>query len=358
MIYLGIELMSLPLYAMIALRDDKHGEVAAEAGLKYFFLGALASAMLLYGFSLLYGGTGSLTLFGVEKNLPLSPALIVLGFFFIVSGMAFKLSLVPFHMWVPDVYRGAPTFLTLFISSLPKIAAVILLLRLISETAALTPYWLLVLGVLSALSMLLGGVIAIAQTNIKRMLAYSTIGHMGYLMLGAMVSDTVGITAGLFYVLTYVAANLVAFGVILVSETEEQSLETLDDFRGLAKRAPVRAGLMTLAMLSLAGIPPMVGFFAKFSVIEVAWNNGFIWLAILAILTSVIAAFYYLRLIAVMAFSETRPGTVQRSQPLAACSGTMTLLTLNGVALIVLGILPQTLFSAISQAVFEVIQMI
>jgi proton-translocating NADH-quinone oxidoreductase, chain N len=338
LIYLGIELMSLPLYAMVALRK-KHLP-AAESALKYFFLGALASGLLLYGFSLIYAATGAMSIFDIGRQTG-STTLFMLGMIFVLVGMMFKLSVVPFHMWAPDVYQGAPTFITLYISTVPKFAAVILLLRLLSSPlASLTIYWQSILVVLAALSMILGAVAAILQTNIKRMLAYSTIGHMGYLLLGVLTGSTAGYSASLFYILVYAITNLVAFGVLLSMVTEESDNDGLGDFRGLYQRSPLRALLMGAAMFSLAGIPPFIGFFGKFAVIEVAFNSGFFWLSIIAILTSVIAAFYYLRVVLLMFFAEPEASATKNftRAPLS-----MVLLSGNGLALLVLGIFPNAI---------------
>ncbi|MDR0770659.1 MAG: NADH-quinone oxidoreductase subunit N [Burkholderiales bacterium] len=354
-LYLGLELMALPLYAMVALRKDD--ALSIEAGLKYFFLGALASGFMLYGISLVYGATGSLELFavGLAAESGSGSALLLLGLVFIVAGVAFKLSAVPFHMWAPDVYRGAPTTVALFVSTVPKLAAAVLLLRLMSDPlVSLLPYWQGVLALLAVLSMAVGAVVAIAQSNLKRMLAYSTIGHMGYLLLGALAGDSYGFSAAVFYILTYVLSNLVAFGVLLsMNETldDENMLSRgsdLEDFRGLYRRSPIRAILMTLAMLSLAGVPPLLGFYGKFAVISAAFYSGFVWLAIVAIITSVIAAFYYLRLVRLMLFSGPNEGgeIALPSIGVVPC----VVLTLNGAALLALGVFPSVLLDVVAQA--------
>ncbi len=357
-LYLGLELMALPLYAMVALRKDD--ALSIEAGLKYFFLGALASGFMLYGISLVYGATGSLGLFAIGRlavESGSSHILLVLGLTFIVAGLAFKLSAVPFHMWAPDVYRGAPTVVALFVSTVPKLAAVALLLRLMSgPLSSLLPYWQGILALLAVLSMVIGAIVAIAQPNLKRMLAYSTIGHMGYLLVGALVGNQDGFSAALFYILTYVLSNLAAFGVLLSmnetsGETSGKALSRgsdLEDFRGLYQRSPVRAVLMTLSMLSLAGVPPLLGFYGKFAVIGTALTGGFVWLAVVAIITSVIAAFYYLRLVRLMLFSgpgETGDGALP---PIGNLTGVV--LTLNGLALLALGLFPSVLLDTSVQA--------
>jgi NADH-quinone oxidoreductase subunit N len=352
LIYLGVELMSLPLYAMIALRNDKNAGISAEAALKYFFLGAVASALMLYGFSLMYAATGSLSLSGLESSVG-SRTWLILGFFFVLVGLAFKLSLVPFHMWAPDVYAGTPTFLTLFVSTVPKLAAGLLLLRFIWHTPSLREYWMYTLAALSALSMIIGGVVAVAQTDLKRMLAYSTIGHMGYLLLGAMIGSQEGFAASMFYVIAYVMANCAAFGVLLSLSDEKHPLHTLDDFKGLAARAPCRAAVMCVAMFSFAGIPGTIGFIGKFSVIQCAWNNGFIALSILAIVTSVISAFYYLRVIAVMGFALKRGNEEKQVRPAPRTAGVvaLALLAINAIAIVLLGFVPSILSNPIATAV-------
>ncbi|MDR1529487.1 MAG: NADH-quinone oxidoreductase subunit N [Burkholderiales bacterium] len=351
-VYLGIELMSLPLYAMVALR--KEHLTSAEASLKYFFLGALASSFLLYGFSLIYGATGSLSMLEIGRQaISGNATLLKIGLLFVVAGLAFKLSIVPFHMWAPDVYRGAPTFVTAFISTVSKLAIVILLLRLMSgPLVSLMTYWQSILVVLACLSMILGATVAILQTNIKRMLAYSTIGHMGYLLLGAMTGDLAGYSASLFYVFVYAITNLVAFGVLLSMHVDEKENDNLDDFRGLYYRSPLRALLMGMAMFSLAGIPPFIGFFGKFAVIEIAFNNGFFWTSIIAILTSVIAAFYYLRIVLLMFFTES---AMSATRYFTRAPWSMSLLTINGLTLIVLGLFPSLILSRLVYAIARVI---
>ncbi|MDR2244358.1 MAG: NADH-quinone oxidoreductase subunit N [Burkholderiales bacterium] len=364
-LFVGLELMALPLYAMVALRKDD--ALSIEAGLKYFFLGALASGFMLYGISLVYGATGSLGLLAIAhlaEGFGSSNTLLLLGLIFIVAGLAFKLSAVPFHMWAPDVYRGAPTLVTLFISTVPKLAVVVLLLRLMSgPLSSLLTEWQTMLALLAVLSMIVGAVVAIAQPNLKRMLAYSTIGHMGYLLLGALVGNTDGSSAAMFYILTYALSNLVAFGVLLsMNETSDGDSKNadgkitlsrgsdLEDFRGLYQRSPIRAVLMTLAMLSLAGVPPLLGFYGKFAVIAVALINGFVWLSIIAILTSVIAAFYYLRVVRLMLFSSRSEGEGEGEILPAIGVIPRTVLTLNGLALLALGLFPSVLLDTTAQA--------
>ncbi|MCL2297909.1 MAG: NADH-quinone oxidoreductase subunit N [Proteobacteria bacterium] len=372
-LFVGLELMALPLYAMVALRKDD--ALSIEAGLKYFFLGALASGFMLYGISLVYGATGSLGLFAIAQvasGFSSSNTLLLLGLIFIVAGLAFKLSVVPFHMWAPDVYRGAPTVVALFVSTVPKLAAVVLLLRLMSgPLQSLMTEWQAILALLAVLSMIVGAVVAIAQPNLKRMLAYSTIGHMGYLLLGALVGTQGGFSSALFYMLTYVLSNLVAFGVLLsmneMSDGDDKNANSenasgenangkialsrgsdLEDFRGLYQRSPLRAVLMTLAMLSLAGVPPLLGFYGKFAVIGVALMNGFVWLSIIAILTSVIAAFYYLRVVRLMLFSNQGEGEVEALPAIGVIP--RAVLAFNGFALLMLGLFPSVLLDTTARA--------
>ncbi|MDR0247925.1 MAG: NADH-quinone oxidoreductase subunit N [Burkholderiales bacterium] len=362
-LFVGLELMALPLYAMVALRKDD--ALSIEAGLKYFFLGALASGFMLYGMSLIYGATGSLSLFAIAhlaEGFDSNNTLLLLGLIFIAAGLGFKLSAAPFHMWAPDVYRGAPTAVALFVSTVPKLAVVALLLRLMSgPLSSLLGEWQTMLALLAVLSMIIGAIVAIAQPNLKRMLAYSTIGHMGYLLLGALVGNQDGFSSALFYILTYVLSNLVAFGVLLsmneISDGDGENANSkialsrgsdLEDFRGLYQRSPIRAVLMTLAMLSLAGVPPLLGFYGKFAVIAVALINGFVWLSIIAILTSVIAAFYYLRLVRLMLFSSQSEEEGATLSPIGAVP--RVVLALNGLALLALGLFPSVLLDITAQA--------
>lgn len=352
-LYLGLELMSLALYALVALRRD--AAAPSEAAIKYFVLGALASGVLLYGFSMVYGATGSLDLdrialatLGAQGD----RTLLVFGLVFVVSGIAFKLGVVPYHMWVPDVYHGAPTPVTLLIGTAPKLAAFAFTLRLLAGALKGLEFdWQGMLIVLSLLSMVFGNLVAIAQVNLKRMLAYSTIAHMGYMLLGFLAADLNGFSAAMFYAVTYVLMTLVAFGMILLLSRESFEADLLDDFKGLNRRSPWWAFMMLLAMFSLAGIPPTLGFYAKFAVIEAAVNQGFVALAVAAVLTSVVGAFYYLRVVKLMYFDEPA-----ESAPIVAPGGTRVLLSANGLLLLVLGIVPQILMGlctlAITQAHF------
>ena len=340
LLYLGLELMSLSLYALVALHRTQAS--AAEAAMKYFVLGAMASGLFLYGTSMIYGATGSFdidlvmqsTLGGSGNRI-----LLVFGLVFALSGIAFKLGAVPYHMWVPDVYQGAPTPVTLLIGTAPKLAAFALTIRVLAGALAGIEFdWQGMLVVLSLLSMIIGNVIAIAQTNVKRMLAYSTIANMGYMLMGFLAADLNGLSAALFYAITYVLTSLASFGVILLLSREGFECDQLDDFRGLNQRSPWWAFIMLLVMFSLAGIPPTVGFYAKFAVIEAAVNAQLVWLAVAAVLTSLVGAFYYLRIVKLMYFDEP----VDRSA-IEARGDARAILSANGLALLVLGILPQPL---------------
>ncbi|MDQ2964092.1 MAG: NADH-quinone oxidoreductase subunit NuoN [Pseudomonadota bacterium] len=339
-LYLGLELMSLSLYAMVALQRES--ERAVEASMKYFVLGALASGFLLYGMSMLYGATGTLEITGVADaivNAPADRVILVFGLVFVVSAIAFKLGAVPYHMWIPDVYDGAPTAVTLFIGTAPKLAAFAFAMRLlVGSLSALAFDWQGMLLVLALLSMLLGNIIAIAQTSIKRMLAYSTIANMGFMLMGFLGATSDAYSAAMFYTVTYVLTTLVGFGVVLLLSREGFEADKLDDFKGLNQRSPWYAFMMLLAMFSLAGVPPTVGFYAKFSVIAAAVDIGLVWLAVVAVLASLIGAFYYLRIVKLMYFDDP-----VEAPPIAARRDTRLLLSVNGLALLLLGIFPQKL---------------
>ncbi|MFZ1181606.1 MAG: NADH-quinone oxidoreductase subunit NuoN [Herbaspirillum sp.] len=355
-IYLGLELMSLPLYALVALRRDDTG--ATEAAMKYFVLGALASGFLLYGISMLYGATGSLELSGVHRAIVSSTvdsSVLVFGLVFVVAGLAFKLGAVPFHMWVPDVYHGAPTPMTLLIGGAPKLAAFAILFRLLVEgLLPLAIDWQQMLMVLAALSIIIGNVTAIAQTNIKRMLAYSAISHMGFMLLG-MISGIVdgnlfqainAYSSSLFYAITYVLITLGAFGVILLMTRSGFEADTLDDFKGLNQRSPWFAAVMLVLMFSLAGIPPMVGFYAKLSVLQALLGAGQIWLVVLAVVFSLIGAFYYLRVIKNMYFDDP----VDNGRVSAGFDMRIAL-SLNGLTALALGLWPGPLMDVCTNAI-------
>ncbi len=341
-VYLGLELLSLALYALVAL--DRDSRTATEAAMKYFVLGALASGILLYGMSMVYGATGVLGIGEVLAELRAGGGdrtVLVFGLVFIVSGIAFKLGVVPYHMWVPDVYHGAPTAVALFIGTAPKLAAYAFTVRVLAS--ALQPMvadWQGMLIILALLSMIVGNVVAIAQTNIKRMLAYSTIANMGFMLLGVLAGNLDGYSAALFYAITYVLTSLAGFGVILLLTRTGFECDRIDDFKGLNARSPWYAFVMLLVMFSLAGIPPTVGFYAKFTVILAAVDAGLVWLAVAAVLASLVGAFYYLRIVKLMYFDEA-----EDASSIEARRDTRAILSANGLALLVLGILPQPLMA-------------
>jgi NADH-quinone oxidoreductase subunit N len=341
-LYLGLELLSLSLYAMVALQRDS--AIATEAAMKYFVLGALASGLLLYGMSMLYGATGSLELGAISNAINhgvQNKSLLAFGLVFIVSGLAFKLGVVPFHMWVPDVYHGAPTAMTLLIGSVPKLAAFAFTTRILVEgLQSLSTDWSGMLMVLAIASMALGNLSAIAQTNLKRMFAYSTITHMGFMLLGLISGGIEGYGSAMFYTVVYMIMSLGAFGMIMMMSRAGFEADTLNDFKGLNQRSPWLAFMMMLLMLSMAGIPPTVGFYAKFSVLNAIIQTGHTWLAVVAVLFSLIGAFYYLRIIKLMYFDAP-----ESHVPIAIESDTGLLITLNGLGVLFLGLMPGTLMS-------------
>lgn len=357
-LYVGLELLSLSLYAMVAMNRDSLA--STEAAMKYFVLGALASGMLLYGMSMIYGATGTLeitelaeVLYNGESN----RTVLIFGLVFLVSGLAFKLGVVPFHMWIPDVYHGAPTPVTLLISSAPKLAAFAIVMRLlVGGLITLAEDWQGMLIILSVLSMAIGNLAAIAQTNLKRMLAYSAISHMGFMLLG-IVTGVVGgdpryalnaYSSAMFYVIVYVLTTAAAFGMILLMSRAGFEADELDDYKGLNKRSPWFAGVMLMIMFSMAGVPFFVGFFAKFSVLQAVVAGGYIWLAIVAVLFSLIGAFYYLRVVKLMYFDAPSDET-----PISAGLDMRILISANGLAVAVLGIFPQMIMSLCAYALLR-----
>ncbi|MBB1596018.1 NADH-quinone oxidoreductase subunit NuoN [Achromobacter sp. UMC46] len=356
-IYLGLELMSLALYALIALRRDD--VVATEAAMKYFVLGALASGFLLYGMSMVYGSTGHLDLAEISKVIAAGKAekmALVFGIVFLVSGLAFKLGAVPFHMWVPDVYQGSPTAVTLILGGAPKLAAFAITLRLLVDGLhGLAADWQPMLMILAVLSLAIGNLTAIAQTNFKRMLAYSTISHMGFVLLGLMSGSVAGkpelssaaYGASLFYMLTYVLTTLASFGIVLLLSRQGFECEHIDDLKGLNRRSPWHAAIVLLLMFSLAGIPPLVGFYAKLAVLQALISAGHVTLAVIAVLFSLIGAFYYLRVVKVVYFDEPAADAA----PIAATCGQRGLLSVNGAMMLVLGLLPGGLMALCVQAI-------
>jgi NADH-quinone oxidoreductase subunit N len=357
-IYLGLELLSLSLYAMVAMNRDS--VASTEAAMKYFVLGALASGLLLYGMSMIYGATGTLEITGIAERLyggGVNKGVLAFGLVFLVSGLAFKLGVVPFHMWIPDVYHGAPTSVTLFIGSAPKLAAFAIVMRLlVNGLITMAQDWQAMLVILSVLSMAIGNLAAIAQTNLKRMLAYSAISHMGFMLLG-IVTGVVGgdaryalnaYSSAMFYVLAYVVMTTGTFGMILLMARAGFEAEDLDDYKGLNKRSPWFAGIMLMMMFSMAGIPFFVGFFAKFSVLQAVVAAGYIWLAVVAVLFSLIGAFYYLRVVKMMYFDPPADAS-----PLTAGMDMRILISANGLAVALLGIFPQMLMSLCAYALLR-----
>ena len=360
-IYLGLELLTLSSYALVALRRDN--ATATEAAMKYFVLGAMASGFLLYGLSMLYGATGSLDIGQVFKAVlsgQVKHQVLVFGLVFVVAGLAFKLGVVPFHMWIPDVYQGAPTAITLMIGSAPKLAAFAITMRLLVDgLLPLAIDWQQMLAVLAIGSLLIGNLAAIAQTNLKRMLAYSTISQMGFVLLGLLsgvingqVNSAVAenaYSASMFYVVTYVLTTLATFGVILLLAREGFESEEISDLAGLNQRSPLYAGVMAICLFSMAGIPPLVGFYAKLAVLQSLLASGqtaYIALAVFAVVISLIGAFYYLRVVKVMYFDAPLTAT-SVSAPLDV----RFVLTLNGALVLVLGLLPGGLMALCADAI-------
>jgi len=357
-IYMGLELLSLSLYAMVAMNRDS--VASTEAAMKYFVLGALASGLLLYGMSMIYGATGTLEITGVAERLYGGGAnknLMVFGLVFLVAGLAFKLGVVPFHMWIPDVYHGAPTSVTLLISTAPKLAAFAIVMRLlVNGLITMAQDWQAMFIILAVLSMAIGNLAAIAQTNLKRMLAYSAISHMGFMLLGI----TTGVVSGdaryalnayssaMFYVIAYVLMSLGSFGIILLMSRAGFEADKLDDFKGLNKRSPWFAGIMLMFMFSMAGIPFFVGFFAKFSVLQAVVAAGYMWLALVAVLFSLIGAYYYLRVVKLMYFDAPVDDS-----PLVAGADMRILISANGLVVALLGIFPQFVMSLCAYALLR-----
>ncbi|NOS98831.1 MAG: NADH-quinone oxidoreductase subunit NuoN [Methylotenera sp.] len=338
-LYIGLELLSLSLYALVAL--DRDNAKATEAAMKYFVLAALASGMLLYGMSMIYGATGSLNIADIQHVLMGQRAnpVLILGLVFIVSGLAFKLGAVPFQMWVPDVYEGSPTAVTMLISSVPKLAAFALVIRLLVQgLPALVVNWQQMLMIMAVLSIVIGNITAIAQTNLKRMLAYSTISHVGFILYGLMSASMNGFVFAMFYTVSYVLMTLAGFGIILLLSRKGFEADKLDDLKGLNQRSPWHAFLMMIVMLSMAGIPPTLGFYAKFTVLQAAFEAGYMWLVVFAVLMAVIGAFYYLRVIKLMYFDEP----VDR-HPIQAPLDMRIVLGVNALALLAIGLMPQSL---------------
>jgi len=365
-IYMGLELLTLSSYALVALRRDS--AVATEAAMKYFVLGALASGFLLYGLSMLYGATGSLDLnevFNAIASRQVNHQVLVFGLVFIVAGLAFKLGAVPFHMWLPDVYQGAPTAVTLLIGGAPQLAAFAICIRLLVEgMLPLAIDWQQMLALMAIGSLLIGNLAAVAQSNLKRMLAFSTISQMGFLLLGLLAGVVNGnqlntetaYSAAMFYAITYVLTTLSAFGVIMLLARAGHESEEITDLAGLNERSPLYAGVMAVTMLSLAGLPPMVGFYAKLSVLQALLSSSQISalvLAVFAVMMSLVGAFYYLRVVKVMYFDAP---AVNNAQPISAPADAGVVLAINGALILLLGLLPGGLMTLCSQSISAIVK--
>ena len=339
-LYLGLEIMSLSLYALIATARDRAS--AIEAALKYFVLGAIASGLLLYGMSMIYGISGSLDIsqissFASASTLGSQQTLILnFGLVFLVIGIAFKLGAVPFHMWVPDVYQGSPTSVTMFLSTVPKIAAIALLIRLLIDgLGELQHYWADLFMILAVLSIAIGSLVALTQTNIKRMLAYSTISHIGFVLLGFVTGVVDGYGAAVFYVLAYILMSLAAFGSIIVLNRKGFEADQISDFQGLSKHSPWFALIMLVVMLSMAGVPPFIGFYSKLFILQQVVAEGYVILAITAVIFAVISAYYYLQIIKTMYFDD-----VDKEILVSAPLDMKVVLSINGILIIVVGLMP------------------
>ena len=364
-IYMGLELLTLCSYALVALRRDN--ATATEAAMKYFVLGALASGFLLYGLSMLYGATGSLDLNEVFKAIAsrqVKHQVLVFGLVFIVAGLAFKLGAVPFHMWLPDVYQGAPTAVTLLIGGAPQLAAFAICMRLLVEGLLPLAFdWQQMLAVLAIGSLLVGNLAAIAQSNLKRMLAFSTISQMGFMLLGLLSGVVNGnqlntesaYSAAMFYAITYVLTTLAAFGIIMLLARAGHEAEEINDLAGLNQRSPLYAGVMAIVMLSLAGLPPLVGFYAKLSVLQSlisSQQTSYLVLAVFAVLMSLVGAFYYLRVIKVMYFEAPQSPV----HPISAPADARVVLSINGALILLLGILPGGLMTLCSESISSIVK--
>jgi NADH-quinone oxidoreductase subunit N len=363
-LYLGLELLSLAIYALVAL--DRESARATEAAMKYFVLGALASGLLLYGMSMIYGATGTLEISAIARKLS-DPAtnmdVLRFGLVFLVAGLAFKIGVVPFHMWIPDVYHGAPTAITLLIGSAQKLAGFAMAIRLLVDgLPTLAVEWQQMLMLLAILSIALGNVVAIAQTNVKRMLAYSTISHMGFMLLG-LVSGVIELRASgdihlsyafgsaMFYTIAYVLMSAAAFGTLLVLTRAGVEAETLDDLKGLNRRSPWFAAVLMMVMFSMAGIPFFIGFFAKLAVLQAVVAAGYIYTAVFAVLLSLVGAFFYLRVVKLMYFDEPLDNS-----PLVASGEMRALLSVNALAIALIGLMPQSLLALCASALGQALK--
>ena len=365
-IYMGLELLTLCSYALVALRRDN--ATATEAAMKYFVLGALASGFLLYGLSMLYGATGSLDVnevFNAIASRQVKHQVLIFGLVFIVAGLAFKLGAVPFHMWLPDVYQGAPTAVTLLIGGAPQLAAFAICIRLLVEgLLPLAIDWQQMLALMAIGSLLVGNLAAIAQSNLKRMLAFSTISQMGFLLLGLLSGVVNGnqlnaesaYSASMFYAITYVLTTLAAFGIIMLLARAGHESEEINDLAGLNQRSPLYAGVMAIAMFSLAGLPPVVGFYAKLVVLQALISSGqtsYLVLAVFAVMMSLTGAFYYLRVVKVMYFDAPH---ANNNQPISAPADARAVLSINGLLILVMGIVPGGLMTLCAQAINSIVK--
>lgn len=342
MVYLGLELLALASYALVAF--DRGSHRASEAAMKYFVLGSMASGILLYGMSMIYGATGSLDLATISSAAAEAGSgniILLFGMVFLVVGIAFKLGVVPFHMWIPDVYHGAPAAVTLFIAAVPKMAAFAMAYRLLeSGLGELHADWMQMLAVLAVLSIMIGNLAAIAQSNIKRMLAYSTISHMGFVLLGMLPGTADGYGAAMYYIIVYSLMSAAAFGMVILLSHHGVEAEKLDDFKGLNRRNPWYAAIMAMVMFSMAGVPVFVGFFAKWLVIKAAMDAGLMWLALFAVVFSVVGAFYYLRVVKLMYFDDpAADSSIEAPVDFRAA------ISINGILMIGLGIFSSALIS-------------
>jgi len=348
LVYMGLELLSLCLYSLTAL--DRDNQKATESAIKYFVLGALASGLLLYGMSMIYGATSSLDLSVIAASLlnhPMDHAILVLGLVFVVAGLAFKLGAVPFQMWVPDVYEGSPSSIAMLISSVPKLAAFAITLRLLGDgLQSMMVDWKQMMLIMAILSIGIGNITAIAQTNIKRMYAYSTISHIGFILFGLMSGSLNGYASSLFYVVSYMFMTLVSFAVLMMMSSKNFDCQTLEDFKGLNKRNPWYAFLMLITMLSMAGIPPTIGFYAKFMVLQAAFDAGFAGFVVYAVLMALVGMFYYMRIVKLMYFDEPK-----LKNNIEVPIDMQWILSTNALALLVIGLAPHTFMEATTQAV-------
>jgi NADH-quinone oxidoreductase subunit N len=347
-IYLGLELLALSLYALVAFNRDSSD--ASEAAMKYFVLGALASGMLLYGLSLLYGVTGTLDIGqfaqAVSSAGGIKNTVLILGMVMVIVGMAFKLGAVPFHMWIPDIYHGAPTAVTLYIGSAPKIAAFAMVMRLLVDgLGSMQAQWQDILIIMAVLSMGIGNVIAIAQSNIKRMLAYSTISHVGFLLLGILSGSKAGYSAAMFYTIVYAIMSMGGFGMVILMSRAGFEADKLEDYKGLNEKSPWYAFMMLILMFSMAGVPPTIGFYAKFSVLQAVVNADLTWLAVVAIIFSIIGVFYYLRIIKLMYFDKP-----EDNNPIESYADMKIIMSANGLGVLALGIFPSNLLALCAAA--------